>query len=106
MSYNNTGIPIAAQFNLKSPTPVDSRYVITNSEQLSSLIEDEVVYPGLSFALTSESTYNETVYSPGIYRFDVDGHTLRRIDTVDVVAINDDEIAQLFSEVPSDEGVE
>ena len=99
MSYDNTGIPVATQFNLKSPSPIDSRYVIENQSQLESLLSENAIYPGLSFALMGSATIGDTTYEPGIYRVDTDITIIRRIDEIDVTAIDSEEINALFEEV-------
>ena len=98
MSYNNTGIPIASQFNLRSPSPIDSRYVIETAEQFAALLSDNALYPGLSFALMQDSTVGGVTYKEGVYRLDIDG-TLRQIDEIDVTAITQDEVNSLFESV-------
>lgn len=69
MAYLNGGIPIAGQFNLKSSVPIDGRFIIDSVEELTAMVNDGALYPGLQFYLTKAITYKSKNYTVGQYLF-------------------------------------
>lgn len=96
MSYNNTGIPLASQFNLRSSLPLDSRFVIENESQWKALFDDDAVYPSMEFALLNDINVNGVDYSRGFYRIDME-RTPRLIEEADR-KITAAEVDNLFEE--------
>ena len=96
MSYNNTGIPVAAQFNLRSSSPLVSRLVIDNAAQWRAMFEEGAVYPSMMFALTADIEVDGTSYQRGFYRITMDGtpYFIEDVDRKITVA----EVNALFDE--------
>ena len=59
MSYNTGGVVLSGQFNLKSTSPIDGRYVIVSETELKAMIAD-ALYPGLQFTITNDITTSDT----------------------------------------------
>lgn len=71
MSYSSTGVSLSGQFSLHNGNPLDSRFVITSSDELNAMREDNALYPGLTFTVTDENVLDGI----GIYRVAPDDGT-------------------------------
>lgn len=59
MSYSSGGVVLSGQFDLKSTSPLDGRYVIVSEAELKAMIAD-ALYPGLQFTITADITTTDT----------------------------------------------
>lgn len=59
MSYSSGGVVLSGQFDLKSTSPIDGRYVIVSVAELKAMIAD-ALYPGLQFTLTVDVNTTDT----------------------------------------------
>ena len=79
MAYDGkSGIPVSGSFRIRSVEPVDSRYIINSEAELNLLIQDNALYPGLEFTLTT--TIGS--YSAGKY-FVTASNTFKKIYNLD-----------------------
>ena len=86
MSFKQGGTPLSGQFHLKNTNPIDSRYVITSTEEYKALVEKgtdgkyKFLYPGLTFTVTTDLTYSDNGsqinITAGTYQVNTDGETI------------------------------
>lgn len=76
MSFKTSGVNLKGQFHLKNTDPIDSRYIITSSEEYNELISKDgadykFLYPGLAFAVIVNEAFtgaDNKLINTGIYQ--------------------------------------